>query len=57
MRWLARTSHRLRSIFRKDAVEQALNEEVRFHLERQIAERSGGPKSGRGVVERVAQHN
>jgi putative ABC transport system permease protein len=38
MRWLARTSHRLRSIFRKDAVEQALNEEVRFHLERQIAE-------------------
>jgi len=42
MRWLARTSHRLRSIFRRNAVEQALDEELRFHLERQIAENLAG---------------
>jgi hypothetical protein len=38
MRWLQSISHRLRSLFRKQAVEADLDQELRFHLERQIAE-------------------
>jgi putative ABC transport system permease protein len=38
MRWLKSTSHRIRSLFRKNVVERELDQELRFHLERQIAE-------------------
>jgi putative ABC transport system permease protein len=38
MRWLKSTSHRFRSLFRKNAVERELDQELRFHLERQITE-------------------
>ncbi len=38
MRWVKSATHRFRSLFRKNIVESELDEEVRFHLERQIAE-------------------
>jgi len=38
MRWLQSIFHRFRSLFRKNAVERELDQELRFHLERQIAE-------------------
>src|SRR5579864_720283 len=38
MRWLEKLSHRIRSLFRKDAVEQELDQELEFHVERQTAE-------------------
>ena len=38
MRWMQSLSHRIRSVFRKNAVETELSDELRFHLERQIAE-------------------
>jgi len=38
MRWLRKIPLRLRSLFRGGAVDQELTEEMRFHLERQIAE-------------------
>jgi len=38
MRWLQSILHRSRSLFRKNAVEQELDLEIRFHVERQIAE-------------------
>jgi putative ABC transport system permease protein len=38
MRWLQSISHRLRSLFRKDAVEHELSDEMRFHIERQVEE-------------------
>jgi putative ABC transport system permease protein len=37
MRWPKSVSHRLRNLFRKDAVEQETDQELRFHLEREIA--------------------
>ena len=39
MRWLKSVSHRLHSLFHKDAVERETDQELRFHLEREIAER------------------
>ncbi len=36
MRWIYKLSLRLRSLFRKNRVEQELSEELRFHLEKQI---------------------
>jgi putative ABC transport system permease protein len=36
MRWLKSTSHRIRSLFRKNVLERELDQELRFHLERQI---------------------
>jgi hypothetical protein len=38
MRWLQSIFHRFRSLFRKKEVEQELDQEMRFHVERQIAE-------------------
>jgi predicted permease len=38
MRWLTKTLLRLRSLFRKSAVDRELDDELRFHLERQIEE-------------------
>lgn len=38
MRWLRSISHRFRSLFPKEAAERDLDQELRFHLERQIAE-------------------
>jgi putative ABC transport system permease protein len=38
MRWVNRISHRIRSLFRRGAVEQELERELQFHLERQTAE-------------------
>ena len=37
MRWLKSAAHRFRSLFRRNVVERELDEEVRFHLERQVA--------------------
>jgi putative ABC transport system permease protein len=39
MRWLRSISNRLRNLFRKDAVERETDQELRFHLEREIAQR------------------
>ena len=38
MRWLQGIFHRSRSLLRKNAVERELDQEMRFHVERQIAE-------------------
>jgi putative ABC transport system permease protein len=38
MRWLRSISHRVHSLFQKDAVERELDEEMRFHLEHEVAE-------------------
>jgi hypothetical protein len=38
MRWMNKSLHRFRSLFRKGAVEQELDQELQFHIERQIAE-------------------
>ena len=38
MRWLRKIPLRLQSLFRGGAVDQELTEQMRFHLERQIAE-------------------
>ena len=38
MRWLAQLRMRMRMLFRRGAAGEQLNEELRFHLERQIAE-------------------
>ena len=38
MRWLRSIFHRFRSLFRRNAVERELDQEIRFHVERQIAE-------------------
>jgi len=37
MRWLKSISNRFRNLFRKDAVERDTDQEMRFHLERQVA--------------------
>lgn len=37
MRWVKKTRLRLRSLFRKSAVDAELNEELRFHVEQEIA--------------------
>jgi len=36
MRWLRSVSNRLRNLFRKDTLERETDQELRFHLERQI---------------------
>ena len=38
MRWLAKLSLRLRSLLRKPALDRELDDELRFHLDRQIEE-------------------
>ena len=38
MRWIRSISHRIRNLFRKDKVELETDQELRFHLERQIAQ-------------------
>jgi putative ABC transport system permease protein len=38
MRWLKSATYRFRSLFRKNVVERELDEEMRFHLEGQVAE-------------------
>jgi len=45
MRWLRSISNRLRNLLRKDALERETDQELRFHLEREIAQRisSGMP--------------
>src|SRR6267154_477103 len=37
MRWLKSVSNQLRHLFRKDAIERETDQELRFHLERQVA--------------------
>ena len=37
MRWMKKSSHRIRSLFRRGAVEQELDQELQFHVDRQIA--------------------
>jgi len=39
MRWFYKLPLRLRSLFRNDRVEQELNDELRFHLEKLIEEK------------------
>jgi hypothetical protein len=55
MRWLKSTTHRYRSLFRKNAVERELDEEVRFHLEREIAENVAAGMT-REEARRAAMH-
>src|SRR5438094_7955568 len=38
-RWITTLPLRLRSLFRRERVEHELDEEIRYHLERQIEER------------------
>ena len=38
MRWLQSVLHRLRNLFRKDSVERETEQELRFHLEHEIAQ-------------------
>jgi len=38
MRWLQSVLHRLRNLFRKDSVERETDQELRFHLEHEIAQ-------------------
>ena len=38
MRWLDKIRLRVRSLLQKPAVDRELDEEIRFHLERQIQE-------------------
>src|SRR5258708_13749286 len=38
MRWLQGVLHRLRNLFRKASVERETEQELRFHLEREIAQ-------------------
>ena len=52
MRWLRKIPLRLRSLFRRDAVDQELTEEMRFHLERQIAENLAAGMSPTAAGER-----
>jgi putative ABC transport system permease protein len=42
MRWIYKLPLRLRSVFRKQRVESELNDELRFHLEKQIEENIAG---------------
>jgi putative ABC transport system permease protein len=38
MRWLRSTSNRLHNLFRKNSVERQADQELRFHLEREVAQ-------------------
>ncbi len=49
MRWLQSIFHRFRSLFRKNAVERELDQELRFHLEQQIAEHLAAGMSHEGA--------
>ena len=42
MRWIYKLPLRLRSLFRKNRVEQELTEELRFHLEKLTEEKVAG---------------
>src|SRR5438105_8642320 len=56
MRWMRRTRLWLRSLFRRRAVEQELDYELRFHLDEEIAENiaSGmSPEEARRAAHRV----
>jgi predicted permease len=37
MRWISKASLRIKSLFRRSAVDRELDDEMRFHLERQVA--------------------
>lgn len=41
LRWFTRLRLRLRSLFRRDLVESELDEELRYHLEREMEQRLG----------------
>jgi predicted permease len=41
MRWLQSISNRLRNLFRKNAIERETDQELRFHLEREVARHVG----------------
>src|ERR671932_2383087 len=49
--WVYTVPLRLRSLLRRGRVEQELDEELRYHLERQIEE-----NLGKGMTEREARH-
>ena len=49
MRRLQSISQRLRNLFHKDAVERETDQELHFHLERQIAEHAARPCSNSAV--------
>src|SRR5260370_24134885 len=38
MRWLQSVLHRIRNLFRKDSLESETDQELRFHLEHEIAQ-------------------
>jgi len=51
MRWLQSVLHRLRNLFRKDSVERETDQELHFHLEREIAQHVS-----RGMSAEEARH-
>jgi predicted permease len=54
--WVYTLPLRLRSVFRREQVEQELDDEIRFHVERQIAEeigRGSTPEQAREAVHRA----
>ena len=57
MRWVKKTRLRLRSLFRKSAVDAELNEELRFHVEHEIArnEEAGMSNEEAEAVEKRAR--
>jgi macrolide transport system ATP-binding/permease protein len=50
MRWFDIRRLRLRSIFRRARVEEELDEELRYHLERELEQ--GAPQAGAGITQR-----
>ena len=52
--WLYTIPLRLRSLFRRDHVESELDEEIRFHIERQIAEATARGEDAHGARRKVA---
>jgi hypothetical protein len=47
-RWLTQTRLAFRFVFRRKRIDEELGEEIQYHLERQIAERSPGVSGCRG---------
>ena len=55
MRWLTTISLRIRSLFRRNAVDSELEDELRFHVERQIAANASAGMSA-AEARRAAMH-
>lgn len=49
-RWVSSLPLRMRTLFKKRAMEMELDEEIRFHAERQLVERGFSPETARGMA-------